>query len=648
MAASRPGGAGGGSGSPTAAREGGGGGAGATYETVFTNAKAGMEGVDRERVRRVVLEASKGSAHFAREQEKNRQTEARGRALRARVVNLSASELAEAQIRADEAAAALELARDLSQTWLHVDMDAFYAAVEARDRPELLGRPFAVGGMGMISTTNYAARKFGVRSAMPGFIGKKLCPELVFVRPRFARYREAAEEVRNVLRTFDPDFLAVGLDEAYLNVTERVSKGGGGTSAAERVAEELRARVWEATGGLSCSVGGGPNRRLAKVASDINKPNGQFVLPCERAAVMEFVRTLPVRKVGGIGRVSEQLLAAAVGVRSCGELWEQRAAIQAVWTPAAAAFYLEVALGLGSSETVGEGERGGRVRKGMSCERTFRSASGWDAISKKLREVCEGLSDSLRKSGLRGQHVTLKIKTALFEVKTRCRALPAYTDCPDTVYEAAAGLLREELALHPETALRLLGVRMARFEGDGGVDRVSEGGGQLTLTQALRGGAGPEFDGKEGGGNEGEEEQPAGEAGDWGGESTYVCSLCGCTVLRSEQALHEDFHVAQELQEREDELEREQFEARQARRAKEMNSRAGGGSHGAKRRGSATTRGTNQATVKGRAAGKGGGDCTNFSVGARHRDGRRESRIFWAALRHCRQTLATAKCYKLH
>ena len=449
-----------------------------------------------------------------------------------------------------------------------------------------------------------------MRSAMPGFIGKKLCPELVFVAPRFSLYRKAAEEVRTVLRHFDPDFLAVGLDEAYLNVTERVSRGGGGTSAAERVAEELRARVRAATGGLSCSVGGGPNRRLAKVASDINKPDGQFVLPCERAAVLEFVRTLPVRKVGGIGRVSEQLLAAAVGVRTCGDLWEQRAAIQAVWTPAAAAFYLEVALGLGSSEAVGEGERAGRVRKGMSCERTFRSASGWDALSKKLREVCEGLSGSLRKSGLRGQHLTLKIKTTLFEVKTRCRALPAYTDCPDTVYEAAAGLLREELT--PETALRLLGVRMARFEGDGGADRVGEGGGQLTLRQALRGGAGPEFGGKEGGGKEGEEERPAGEAGDWGGEPTYECSLCGCTVLQSEQALHEDFHMAQELQEREDELEREQFEARQARRAKEMNRRAGGGSHGAKRRGSAATGGTSQATAKDRAVGKGKGGLHKF------------------------------------
>ena len=588
-------------------RGGAGGGAGA-YDTVYTNAKAGMEGVDRERVRQVVLEASRGSAHFAREQvrykrslsrptpslrpppppppaphvfertalpvplraggadppeqEKNRQAAERAEVLRGRAAALTGAELAEHQARADEAAAELELSRDLSSTWLHVDMDMFYAAVEIQERPELARLPFAVGGMGMISTTNYEARKFGVRSAMPGFIGKKLCPDLVFVRPRFDAYRTAAEHVRAVLRRFDPDFISVGLDEAYVNVTDRVAQGG---TPAGRVAEELRACVKEATG-LTCSVGAAPNRRLAKVCSDVNKPDGLFVLPGDRAAVLEFVRDLPVRKVGGIGRVSEKILGVALGVRTCGDLWERRAAIRAVWTPSAAAFYLQVALGLGSCGAVeGEGS-GARARKGMSCERTFRSVSGFEALGGKLREVCDGLGRNLKKGGLRGRHLTLKLKTSLFEVKTRCRAMQAFTDCPSVVYDTALALLREELAPRPQTALRLLGVRMAQFEGDDCAGQVAGGGGQLTLTQALRG---------EGVDREGEEEPSGGRGGNWGGEATYECSLCGCTVLQSEQALHEDFHVAQELQKREDALEREQFEARQARRAEEINRRAG-------------------------------------------------------------------------
>jgi hypothetical protein len=198
----------------------GGGGAPPTYATVFTNAKAGMEGVDKERVKRLVYEMSKDSPHFLNEQRKMAATEERVGRMRAAAAALSRAALARHAAAADAQLAELEAGRDLSRTWLHVDMDAFFASVEELDNPSLRGRPFAVGGLGMISTASYAARKFGVRSAMPGFIALRLCPDLVFVPCSFDKYRSAAERTRAVFAAFDPSFQAASLDEASLDVTQ--------------------------------------------------------------------------------------------------------------------------------------------------------------------------------------------------------------------------------------------------------------------------------------------------------------------------------------------------------------------------------------------------------------------------------------------
>ncbi|GJN24066.1 hypothetical protein PR202_gb11779 [Eleusine coracana subsp. coracana] len=183
----------------------------------------------------------------------------------------------------------LEASRDLSKIWLHTDMDAFYSAVETLENPSLKGKPLAVGSMSMIATASYEARKFGVRAAMPGFIGRKLCPGLVFVPPKFERYTHYSE----LTRRYDPNFIATSLDEAYLNITNTCIERG---ITGEEVADELRAAIHQETG-LTCSAGVAPNRMIAKVCSDINKPNGQFILPNDREAVLTFVSTLPIRKL---------------------------------------------------------------------------------------------------------------------------------------------------------------------------------------------------------------------------------------------------------------------------------------------------------------------------------------------------------------
>ncbi|KAK3242023.1 hypothetical protein CYMTET_48263 [Cymbomonas tetramitiformis] len=189
------------------------------YETVFTNAKAGMDGVDKDKVKQIVYEMSKGSAHFANEQRKEAQVMQRIERMKGQAAKLTPTQLQGSERAADGRIASLEATRDLSKTWLHIDMDAFYAAVETLDDPSLASKPMAVGGMGMISTANYVARTFGVRSAMPGFIARKLCPELLFVKPDFEKYTKASHVTRGVFAIYDPKFMAGSLDEAYLDVT---------------------------------------------------------------------------------------------------------------------------------------------------------------------------------------------------------------------------------------------------------------------------------------------------------------------------------------------------------------------------------------------------------------------------------------------
>ena len=195
---------------------------------------------------------------------------------------------------------------------IHLDMDCFYAAVEMRERPELAGQPIAVGGGGprsVVATCNYEARKFGIRSAMPGFMARERCPHLVFLPPRFDLYRAASKHIREIFHDYTPLVEPLSLDEAYLDV-----------SASERyawdLAKEIRTRIHEETG-LTASAGIAPNKMLAKIASEWRKPNGQFAILPEQ--ISEFMATLPVRKVWGVGPKSAERFA-SLGIHTCADL----------------------------------------------------------------------------------------------------------------------------------------------------------------------------------------------------------------------------------------------------------------------------------------------------------------------------------------
>ncbi|KAL0422535.1 UNVERIFIED_CONTAM: DNA polymerase kappa [Sesamum latifolium] len=420
-----------------------------SYNTVYTIAKAGMEGVDKEKVQRIVYEMSKGSKYFENEEKKEAYMKQKIESMRAQLAKLTAVDISRYQKFADKRIVELEATRDLSRIWLHVDMDAFYAAVETLSDPSLKGKPMAVGSMSMISTANYEARKFGVRAAMPGFIARKLCPKLIFVPTDFKKYTYYSDLTRQVFQRYDPNFLAASLDEAYLDITNFCNDKG--MTDAE-VAEELRESVHKETG-LTCSAGVAPNRLLAKVCSDINKPNGQFVLPNERMAVMTFISSLPIRKIGGIGKVTENILNGIFGITTCEEM------LQKVVSSAHCFLgHLQVCAKILIFSVCRFG----------SWEDRYSSSDPEKKHEKNLFAVdlSENLASDLKKEGLCGRTLTLKLKTSCFEVRTRAVTLPENICSSEDILKHATKLLKAELP----ASLRLMGLRMSHFnEGKKGV-----------------------------------------------------------------------------------------------------------------------------------------------------------------------------------
>uniref|UniRef100_A0AC11CAA3 DNA polymerase kappa n=1 Tax=Ovis aries TaxID=9940 RepID=A0AC11CAA3_SHEEP len=186
--------------------------------------KAGMEGLDKEKINKIIMEATKGSRFYGNELKKEKQVNQRIENMMQQKAQITSQQLRKAQLQVDRFAMELEQSRDLNSTIVHIDMDAFYAAVEMRDNPELKDKPIAVGSMSMLTTSNYHARRFGVRAAMPGFIAKRLCPQLIIVPPNFDKYQAVSREVKEILTDYDPNFMAMSLDEAYLNITKHLEE----------------------------------------------------------------------------------------------------------------------------------------------------------------------------------------------------------------------------------------------------------------------------------------------------------------------------------------------------------------------------------------------------------------------------------------
>ncbi|KAF5014139.1 hypothetical protein F66182_14985, partial [Fusarium sp. NRRL 66182] len=250
--------------------------------------KAGQDAVDQRKVSEIIYNASKGSKFFNHEEARDKVLTEKIEQILARKARLEKLDLSADLRRADEYIAELELSRDLSQTVVHVDCDAFFAAVEELDRPELKHLPMAVG-KGVLTTCNYVARTFGCRSGMAGFVAKKLCPDLICIPQNYEKYTAKAEEIRAIFVEYDPCFESASIDEAYLNITAFCDENN---MDPQEAVQQMRARIADETK-ITVSAGIAANTKLAKIASNQNKPNGQFFIASERQAIMAFVKDLP-------------------------------------------------------------------------------------------------------------------------------------------------------------------------------------------------------------------------------------------------------------------------------------------------------------------------------------------------------------------
>jgi DNA polymerase IV len=336
---------------------------------------------------------------------------------------------------------------------IHIDMDAFFASCEQRDFPELRGKPVAVGGLGergVVAAASYEARTFGVRSAMPSSRARRLCPDLIFVPHRFEVYRKVSGQIRDIFLAWTPLVQPLSLDEAYLDVTENAR----GEASATRIAEHIRAEI-ETLTGLTASAGVSYNKFLAKIASDINKPNGLCVItPAEGAA---FVAALPVRKFHGVGPATAAKME-RLGITTGADVLAQDRAFLDRHFGKAGGYYYWASRGIDHRPVNPSQER-----KSIGSETTFGSdLQTVDECLEALRPLIKTVANHCAKRSISGRTITLKLRYADFRTITRSRTtLSPISDLEDI--EGVISQLLTNLAPFPQ-GVRLLGVTLSALQ----------------------------------------------------------------------------------------------------------------------------------------------------------------------------------------
>ncbi|PKG42024.1 DNA polymerase IV [Psychroflexus sp. MES1-P1E] len=337
---------------------------------------------------------------------------------------------------------------------IHVDMDAFYASVEQLDDPSLSGKALAVGGSskrGVVAAASYEARKYGVKSAMSGRLATRLCPHLIFVKPRFERYKEISQIIRKVFFEYTDLVEPLSLDEAYLDVT--VNKFD--YPSATILAREIRKKIKDSTG-LNASAGISINKFIAKIASDINKPNGQKTIPPED--VIDFLETLDIRKFHGVGKVTQEKMY-GLGIFTGVDLKLKTLEYLQDHFGKSGLHYFNVVRGVHLSDV-----KPTRIRKSLGAERTFsKNISSEIYMLEKLEDIAEEVERRLKGSRVAGKTITLKLKTSDFNIQTRSKTLKIFISSKALIMEETKALLFQEPV---KDSIRLLGISLSNLNTD--------------------------------------------------------------------------------------------------------------------------------------------------------------------------------------
>mgnify|MGYP000356010895 CR=1 len=329
---------------------------------------------------------------------------------------------------------------------IHVDMDAYYASVAELDNPELRGKAIAVGGSedrGVVSAASYEARKFGVKSAMSSFLAKKKCPHLIFVKSDFDRYKEISSKVRSIFYDYTDLVEPLSLDEAYLDVTDNKK----GNPSANDIAREIRERIYIETG-LRASAGISINKFIAKVASDINKPNGQKTIHPEE--VLSFLEALPVNKFYGVGKVTASKMY-NLGIFKGKDLKKKSLEELITLFGKSGTHYYNIVRGIHNSAV-----KPNRIRKSIAAERTFsENLSSEIFMIEKLDKIADELEKRMKKTDTKGKTITLKIKYSDFTQQTRSKTKTTFMQTKKEFFPVVKELLYQDKLVN---SVRLLGL----------------------------------------------------------------------------------------------------------------------------------------------------------------------------------------------
>ncbi len=339
---------------------------------------------------------------------------------------------------------------------IHIDMDAFYASVEQRDNPQYRGKPIAVGGSpegrgGVVATASYEARKFGVRSAMASKKAKQLCKELIFVRPRFDVYKQVSNQIREIFHRYTDLIEPLSLDEAYLDVTDDKQNIGSAIEIAKLIRKAIRDELQ-----LTASAGVSINKFIAKIASDINKPDGlAFIGPSK---ITSFIEKLPVEKFFGVGKVTADKMK-KMGLHTGADLKKLSEAEMTRHFGKPGKFYYKIVRGIDDREV-----QPNRELKSVGAEDTFRyDLTTLDEMYKELEAIADVVYTRLKRNNIKGRTVTLKIKYHDFKLSTRSQSFAEPVGDFETILETSKTLLATSIT--DDAKVRLLGISLSNFPG---------------------------------------------------------------------------------------------------------------------------------------------------------------------------------------
>ncbi|MCF7885453.1 MAG: DNA polymerase IV [Candidatus Marinimicrobia bacterium] len=335
---------------------------------------------------------------------------------------------------------------------IHVDMDAYYAAIEQRDNPEYRNKPIAVGSSsrrGVVSTASYEARKYGIHSAMPSVTASRKCRQLIFVKPRFDVYKQVSQQIRSIFFSYTDLVEPLSLDEAYLDVTNNKKN----MISATHIAQEIRDKIRSQTG-LTASAGVSINKFVAKVASDRDKPDGLTVIPPEK--VCSFIESLDISDFYGVGKVTEKKMK-NIGINNGADLLEKSLPELIKLFGKAGIFYYNIARGIDEREV-----KATRIRKSIGAERTFKQdISQKSDLIERLQNINNILWGRMQKAEVTGKTITLKVKYHDFVNRSRSHTIKQYITEKNEIFKIARNLLiYSDL---PERPIRLLGISVSNL-----------------------------------------------------------------------------------------------------------------------------------------------------------------------------------------